>query len=192
MIVFRYGSLMNDRWEERFGGTPLGKATLVGYRRSFNKQSTKNWGTPAHPAPILGLEPEPHAECIGAAFEFHDARREEVLAYLRKREGRGIRFEQLPVRLRDGKMALALTAVNDRRHPTYIGSVSLRARASMARDAAGVSGSCLDYVKQTRDVLRSMGVYDPAVEEFSNAIAAPRWTQLVSYLTSGSSHARHS
>ena len=41
-----------------------------GCRRSFNKKSVQNWGTPQAPAPTLGLEPDQNANCIGTAFEF--------------------------------------------------------------------------------------------------------------------------
>ena len=54
--VFVYGSLMWHSWETQFQGTCKGKAILKGYHRSFNKKSTRNWGTRDAPFPTLGLE----------------------------------------------------------------------------------------------------------------------------------------
>ncbi len=161
---------MGDGWEDRFGGSAVGQATLLGYHRSFNKKSTTNWGTTENPAPTLGLEPADAATCIGILFDLPDGRRDDVLAYLRKREGKSFEFPTLEVRLEDGSLVHALTPVNDRTERTYLGALTLDERVRMARTASGSKGSGIDYVRGVRETLHRLGIRDPAVEAFSNSV----------------------
>lgn len=165
MWVFGYGSLMWDGWEDRFNGSRVDRAELSGYRRAFNKKSVRNWGTSEAPGPTLGLELEHGANCIGTAFEFPDAQRAAIQELLRKREGQSFALVELPVRLPDGRNVPALTPVNDRSRPTYIGNVPIAERALMATTASGTSGACLDYIRNICR-MRSMDVADAQVEEF--------------------------
>ena len=118
MWVFGYGSLMWDGWEQPFGGTHVDGAVLADYQRSFNKKSTRNWGTLVAPAPTLGLEPAQNATCTGTAFEFPEEQRAAVENLLRGREGVSFTLVELPVRLPDGREVRALTPVNDRTDST--------------------------------------------------------------------------
>ena len=72
MWVFGYGSLMADEWEERYACVRRTIATLRGFRRTFTKASTKNWGSKEVPCPTLNLEKVENAECWGVAFHFPD------------------------------------------------------------------------------------------------------------------------
>lgn len=171
MWVFAYGSLMFDGWEERFGGERFERARLPGFRRSFNKSSTENWGTPERPGPTLGLEPEPGGECVGCAFRFPEEREPEVLAYLDEREGYGFELRRIPVELPDGRRVLAVVAVNDHDASTYIGDLELDERAAMARRAEGRSGTCREYVHRVREMLRELSVEEPRVTRFWDAVA---------------------
>jgi len=171
MWVFGYGSLMWDGWEKRFDGRVAGKAQLVGYHRAFNKTSTKNWGTKKNPGPTLGLERNGAATCVGLLFQLPDARRDEILAYLRNREGGGFALrEDLELRREDGSTVQAVTPVNDPTHPTYIGSLSLTERVQMTRSARGVGGRCIDYVVRLAGKLDELGIADPHVHEFWSAV----------------------
>jgi cation transport protein ChaC len=170
MWVFGYGSLMWDGWERAFGGTRLDRAVLRGYRRSFNKKSVDNWGTPQRPGPTLGLEPDATAECVGTAFEIAEAQRQAVLAMLKKREGPSFTLPELPVRLPDGREIQAATPLNDRAKRTYIGGLAVAERATMARAAIGKGGRCADYVRNIRRRLRDLGVVDAAVEEIADLV----------------------
>ncbi len=166
MWVFGYGSLMWDGWESRLGGSRINRAVLVGYRRSFNKKSVRNWGTPEAPAPTLGLEPDQKAECIGTAFEFPDAQRTTIEKLLRDREGKSFALVELPVRLPDGREVHALTPVNDRSKQTYLGSIPIPKRVTMAVTATGTRGACLAYVRNIRFQLQSLRIVDTEVEAF--------------------------
>jgi cation transport protein ChaC len=166
MWVFGYGSLMWDGWERAIGGLRVDCAELVGYRRSFNKRSERNWGTLKVPAPTLGLEPDQNVNCIGTAFEFPDERRTAIKNLLRDREGKSFALVELPVRLPDGREVRALTPVNDRSKRTYIGDIPIAKRASMAKTAKGTRGACIDYLRSIHSQLQSLSIVDTQVEEF--------------------------
>jgi len=172
MWVFGYGSLMWDGWEEVLGGRRLDRAVLADYRRSFNKKSTRNWGTRDAPGPTLGLEPAEGASCVGTAFEFPENQRAAIESLLRQREGPSFSLLELPVRLPDGRVIRALAPVNDRRRETYIGNVPAVDRATMVRIATGGHGACADYVRNVRDKLRGLQIADENVEEFARLVDA--------------------
>jgi len=172
MRVFAYGSLMSESWEQEFGGTRRGQATLSGYRRAFSKRSTLNWGTQQSPCPTLGLEPVDGARCVGLLFEFPDEQKDRVLAYLRNREGGGFDFPERDVETSEGCLR-AVVPINDRNHQSYIGKVTLDERARMAREAVGKEGTCREYVERARASLHEMGVVDQDVEEFWRAVRDP-------------------
>src|SRR5450631_3750213 len=101
MWVFGYGSLMWDDWESKHGCLRKCGAILNGYRRTFNKASTKNRGTENAPCPTLNLEKIAAGACRGLAFSFPEERSHDVLDYLGKREGAGFQLELLTVCLED-------------------------------------------------------------------------------------------
>jgi cation transport protein ChaC len=152
------------------GGTRVDRAVLTGYRRSFNKKSVANWGTPDAPGPTLGLEPAENAECVGTAFEFAEERRASVEDLLKGREGASFTLETLSVRLPDGREVRALTPLNDRTKYTYIGNVDITRRADMARTARGTGGACADYVRNIHEKLTSLAIVDTDVEAFAPLI----------------------
>lgn len=170
MWVFGYGSLMWDGWEKEFGGKRAGLAELRNYRRSFNKLSIRNWGTPETPGPTLGLEPAFGALCIGAAFEITEDQSANVLSMLRRREGKSFGLRELTIRLPGGEDVEAVVAVNDTGCPTYVGMQSLEDRVAMAREARGTSGACADYVRRIQEILNTLGIQDKEVEEFARLL----------------------
>ena len=174
MWVFGYGSLMWDGWEQALGGRRVDHTLLTGFRRSFNKKSVANWGTSEVPGPTLGLERDAHAKCIGTAFDFPDESRDALMKYLKKREGKSFTLVEHPVLLPDGRRILAFIPVNDRQASTYIGHISLRKRAAMARLASGDSGACADYVRNIQQTLGTLGIIDADVDEFLAELDAPR------------------
>lgn len=163
MWVFGYGSLMSGEWEKEFEGSKHSGAVLIGYRRAFNKSSTRNWGTPENRCPTLGLERVDGAECIGVAFEFSDDRGPNVLAKLEEREGRHFELTPLRVRFPDGREVEAITPVNDRGR-TYLGALGIDEIATLVYRARGRDGSGIDYVRTVKRTLDEMRIEDEAVE----------------------------
>jgi cation transport protein ChaC len=169
MWVFGYGSLMWDGWEAKFHGTRHDLAVLSSYRRSFNKASKRNWGSLAAPCPTLGLEPDTAAKCVGTAFEFANA--DEVLTYLKKREGPDFSLPERDIVLPSGITVHAVVPVNDRNRASYVGTAPVENRAAQAQTARGEKGLCREYVAALRSKLRELGIVDPAVEEFASLVS---------------------
>ena len=167
MWLFGYGSLMWDGWEARFGCPRRSPAELQGYHRVFNKKSLERWGTRARPGLTLNLAPS--GACRGVAFEFHDAARGEIEAYLCARET--CTATEVPVRLPDAAGVSALTYIYE--GPRLIDEgLTLEARAAMILQARGAAGSSFDYLKNVRAHLAAAGIEDPAVEALWAAVLA--------------------
>jgi cation transport protein ChaC len=166
MRVFVYGSLMWQEWASTHSGKRVDLAVLRGYRRSFNKASTRNWGSKAGPCPTLGLEPDESSSCVGTVFEFPEDHRAAVFKLLREREGSDFSFPELDVILPSGVAEKAFVPMGDRSAASYLGKVPLERRAASARTAQGSKGQCADYVGNLRKMLNSLGINDVAVEEF--------------------------
>lgn len=173
MWVFGYGSLMWDDWEvdpsNNFQGVKHLKAKLIGYERDFNKASTVNWGTARNSCPTLGLNQVNEATCIGCAFEFDDSRRNLIMNYLRGREGASFQLLELDVELENGQIVQAVTPVNQQNN-TYIGNLTIEARAQSAIAATGSSGSCVDYIDNIHNYLTQLGIDDANVNAMWEAI----------------------
>lgn len=171
MWVFGYGSLMWDDWQDEFDGKRIERARLVGYHRSFNKASTRNWGTRASPGPTLGLEADSGSECIGCAFDIPDDRADQAKRALLDREGPSFELKEVDVHLPGGDTISAIAPVNTA--TTYIGRVPLQERAKMVRAAQGRDGSAVEYVRNVRRHLLELGIEDPHVEALWTIMRAP-------------------
>ena len=174
MWMFGYGSLMWDGWETEYGSTRSERASLSAFKRDFNKASTKNWGSQESPGPTLGLSPDAKAQCEGMAFELPDTARADVLKALKKREGDTFALQEKDVRLESGDVIKAVVPINDVSAAAYIGDRSISERAEMAKKARGSSGTCVDYVKGTREKLQALGIEDAIVEDFWKVISEGR------------------
>ena len=168
MWVFGFGSLTFDGWQFKFGCAGRQRATLVGYRRAFNKKSVINWGTKASSGITLNLQPSEGDKCVGIAFEFPtDSDGSVLLGYLRKREGCGP--TELPIQLSDGRSVPALVYI-------YQGSnlinpaTSVTEKAAMIRNARGTSGSAIEYVRRNFEGLQAEGLEDRVITELWEAI----------------------
>lgn len=167
MWIFGYGSLMWDGWEATFDCKRKERAVLTGHARSFTKASIKNWGTKSAPGPTLGLIADAESECHGVAFEFDESRCQDVLAYLRKREG-GFSEVSIDVALPSGERVQATTFV-------YAGANIILGKtdediARMVLRARGTDGAALEYVRDCKTNLKSVGIADPAVDKLWDAV----------------------
>ena len=162
--VFGYGSLM---WRPGFAYTRRCKATLRGWRRSLCVYSHVYRGSPERPGLVLGLDRG--GACPGVAFQVDAALRETTVRYLRDREQvTAVYLERvMPVTLEHGERVLALTYIADRLHCQYAGRLDRAAMLNTVRAGKGQSGDNAEYVLETHDHLRAIGVRDRDLEWLS-------------------------
>jgi glutathione-specific gamma-glutamylcyclotransferase len=169
--VFGYGSLM---WLPGFAHVETRRARLHGYRRALCVRSFVHRGTPDRPGLVLGLDRG--GSCIGLAFRVPQDLGAEVLAYLRERElVTNVYLERrLPVRLEDGPVVEALTYVVDRSHAQYSGRLDVADAARSVCGAVGQSGPNEDYVVNTVEHMKALGIRDHWLESVALSLPASR------------------
>ena len=167
--VFGYGSLM---WRPGFTYARRSKALLRGWRRSLCVYSHVHRGSPDQPGLVLGLDRG--GACQGVAFEVDAALREPTIRYLREREQvTSVYLERVaPVTLEDGERVLALTYVADRLHDQNAGRLDPNAMLEHVRSSQGQFGRNTEYVLETYDHLREIGVRDSDLEWLSAKLRA--------------------
>lgn len=159
--VFGYGSLM---WRPGFEFVESQIAVAHGFRRALCIRSWVHRGTRENPGLVLGLDRG--GSCKGVAFRVAPEMREDVLAYLRERElVTNVYLERtVPLRLADGRRVGAITYVADTAHEQFQRTSSPEEAAVFVSGARGQSGDNIEYVKNTVEHLRHLGIYDHCLE----------------------------
>lgn len=167
--VFGYGSLI---WRPGFAHVETQKARLHGYRRALCVHSHVHRGSPDRPGLVLGLDRG--GSCLGMAFRVPGDLEGEVLAYLRERElvTRVYLERRLPVRLADGSTVVALTYVVDRAHEQYAGRMDVEHAAVRVCGAVGQSGRNEEYVLNTVEHLKALGIRDHWLEAVAERVGS--------------------
>lgn len=157
--VFGYGSLM---WNPGFAVAERVLADLNGYHRAFCMASIVYRGTPEDPGLVLALDPRAGAACSGLAMRVAPADGPEALAYLRDRElvSSAYREAREVLQLEDGRVVEGLCYVMDTGHDQYRGNLSLSDQAQIISRAAGPAGSNREYLINTVQSLRQLGLED--------------------------------
>lgn len=161
--VFGYGSLV---WRPGFEYAERRLAWVQGWRRRFWQASPDHRGTPEQPGRVCTMLRWPAAGCWGAAYRLGDGA-EGVLARLDEREVAGYTRETVPIRAAptEEPFAQALTWIAPLHNENHIGLASIADMAAQIRDAAGPSGSNVDYVLELAEALR--GVEEPGAQVFT-------------------------
>lgn len=167
--VFGYGSLI---WRPGFAHVETQKARLYGYRRALCIDSHIYRGTPDRPGLVLGLDRG--GSCLGMAFRVSGAFYEEVITYLRERElVTEVYLERMvPISLEAGQVVQAVTYVVDRSHPQYTGPLDPAYAASRVSGAVGQAGPNEEYVRNTIEHLRTLGIRDRQLEQVATRIVS--------------------
>lgn len=159
--VFGYASLM---WKPGFDFAERRRARLYGYHRSLCITSIEHRGTPARPGLVMGLDRG--GSCVGVAYRVGGKDREPVLAYLRERElVTNVYLERFGAVVLEGNgHAPALIYVADRDHGQYAGRLTVDEAADRVCGAVGGMGPNEDYVINTADHVRELGIRDHWLE----------------------------
>ncbi|MGF6226415.1 cation transport protein ChaC [Inquilinus ginsengisoli] len=165
--VFGYGSLM---WNPGFPHLERQPAVLHGYHRRFCVLSHRYRGTPERPGLVLGLDRG--GSCRGMAFKVAPEHVQAVVAYLWEREMvTGVYRPSLKqIRLPDGP-ATACCFLADRRHHQYRGALDVEETLAMIRTGIGSSGPNRDYLLNTVEHLRELGIRDGALFALAERVA---------------------
>ena len=163
--VFGYGSIL---WKQGFVFEREARARLEGYTRALCIHSWRHRGTEERPGLVLGLEPG--GACEGMAYRIGEAHREETVAYLRERElVTNVYLERtLPIELpEEDRSVTALVYVVDATHPQYAGTMEVEDAVRRIRSARGDGGPNDEYVLNTVDRLKRIGISDERLEEIA-------------------------
>jgi cation transport protein ChaC len=170
MWVFAYGSLI---WRPGFAHAGSHPALLRGFHRRFCLWSHRYRGTPERPGLVLGLDRG--GACRGVAFRVPGPQAAEVLHYLDDRElpdGAEQVYHRrvLPVRLLDrpGQPAVpAVAYVANRLCRLYAPTLAPEQAAAAIAASAGQMGANRDYLLNTVQHLRQMGVRDAGLDRIA-------------------------
>ena len=159
MWVFGYGSLM---WNPEFPYRERQIARLSGFHRSFCMSSIHHRGTTDHPGLVLALDPDKGAHCDGLAFFVEPDQAEKTLDELRERELISSAYLETiqTLTLRDTRCVEAVTYIIDGAHDQYCGGLALERQAQIIAHAVGQRGPNADYLHNTTDHLKELGLCD--------------------------------
>ncbi len=168
--LFAYGSLI---WNPAIAFAERRFARINGWHRAFCLSTVAGRGTPDAPGLVLGLDRG--GACTGAAFRVAEADIETELALLWQREMLSGSYAPrwVPVRGEDGgAFARAIAFTIRRDGPYYTARLPRDELVRRLSTAAGALGSSADYLLQTRDGLRAMGIRDRWVEGLARDVEA--------------------
>ena len=156
--VFGYGSLM---WAPEFAYAERKTGRVHGYHRALCILSSRYRGTPEKPGLVMGLCRG--GSCWGMAFRVHAGESKEVLDALWAREmlNKVYMPRFVPVSLAGTQRVQALAFVADPTHRQFVDELDLVARARLVAQGIGQRGRCVDYIRNTLDHMRELGVHDP-------------------------------
>lgn len=161
--VFGYASLM---WQPGFLVAETRLATLGAYHRCFCMSSIHHRGTEEEPGLVLALDEMADGECRGLALRVEPGLEEKTVAYLRERELISSAYVErlLPAKLANGDDITVLAYVIDATHVQYVPHHSLEDQAQIIAKATGGRGPNTEYLWNTTQRLKDLGISDPDLE----------------------------
>ena len=169
--VFAYGSLM---WNPAIDFAEASPSRVEGWRRSFCFWTPYGRGSPELPGLMLGLEGGGSCEGIAYRLAPDQVRSELEILWNREMLSGVYQAKWVPTRLRDGRTVTAVTFVVETAHCQYCGGLSMERAAHHIAFAEGRRGACRDYLTNTAEHARLLGIHDPYIEELMERVAALR------------------
>ena len=166
--VFAYGSLI---WNPAIEFVQRRFARLHGWHRSFCLSTKAGRGSPELPGLVLGLDRG--GACAGAAFLIAEDTLETELTLLWKREMLAGSYRPRWVRVRDSAgvpFGHAIAFTINRQATQYAGLLTQEELVHRLSCAAGSLGSSADYLFQTRQGLRLLGIVDRRIEHLATQV----------------------
>ncbi len=161
--IFAYGSLM---WRPGFQYLSVRPARLSGFHRRLCVLSHHYRGTAEKPGLVFGLDRG--GSCAGAAYEVAAEEWPKVLAYVREREMITGVYREMVKTVYGQHLPNPVPAVTyavNRKHQQCAHNMSIEEIMVYVNQGHGLSGSCIEYVKNTLQHLRELGVYDAKLEK---------------------------
>ena len=167
--VFGYGSLV---WQPDFTYHARQIARLEGYARSFCMRSIHHRGSVSDPGLVLALDRDRRAFCDGVAFFVGPEDSAETIARLRERELISSAYleERHDIRLVSGACVSAVCYVIDENHVQYCGGLPLAEQAAIIARAVGGRGPNTEYLYNTAQHLRELGIRDAELDELERLV----------------------
>ena len=159
-------------WRPGFDFLESVPARLGGLHRALCVHSYHHRGTPVRPGLVLGLAAG--GMCRGLAFRVAEKNRDGVIDYLRAREQVTNvyleRWRRIKLQREAEENGLALCYVADPGHEQYAGRLPMEEQVVRIRGNAGKSGENADYVHQTVQRLRELGIEDRQLEALAEQL----------------------
>jgi cation transport protein ChaC len=154
--LFAYGSLI---WNPVVHFAERRVGTIHGFHRRFCLWTPLGRGTPDNPGLVLGLDRG--GSCRGIVYRMDSAIAETELQLVWRREMVVGSYIPRWVKVIDKKNIIyAITFVINKQHRSYTGSVPQDVIVQHIATAAGMLGSCADYLNQTIASLAEVDIHD--------------------------------
>lgn len=154
--VFAYGSLI---WNPAFHFVEQRKGQIHGWRRSFCLETPMGRGSPDCTGLVLGLDRG--GSCQGVAFRVDPEHAVQEMDIVFRRELVSDAYRSRLVNVSSGDRTFrAVTFVMNRNSPRYCGHLDLEKVASKIAEAEGWLGPCSDYLYNTAEHMRELGLTD--------------------------------
>lgn len=164
--VFAYGSLM---WNPAFHYVERRTARIYGFHRQFCLLARGGRGSPERPGLMLSLESG--GSCMGVAYRIAAEAAVTELDVLWRREmsSRAYRPVWATAYMRRGSGPAIVFAVN-RSHERYVPGLDTETIARYLATGAGLTGSCREYLFDTAEHMRELGIRDRGIEALTHRV----------------------
>jgi len=172
--LFGYGSLI---WNPTVQYVESRIASIEGWQRAFCLSTPAGRGTPEHPGLVLALNAG--GNCTGVAFRIAEEVLVQELSIVWRREMLTGAYipEWVPLRDRTGDtFGCGIAFTINQAGPQYADLPEEEVVRRLAT-AKGALGSASDYLFQTRDGLRGLGITDPLIDDLASKVVEAKATE---------------